>query len=952
VTDEGWPRVKALFQAAVERPTEERDAFLAAATGDDAALRREVESLLTSDTSGVSFLDRLPVASELVLADALTAPPASLDHSLSHAVLTPGLRVGPYEIVAPLGAGSMGEVYRAHDTKLGRDVAIKVLPAAFTADPERLARFDVEARMLAALNHPHIGSIYGLEDAGGVPALVLELVEGETVADRLQRGPLAANDAFGVARQIADALDAAHQKGIVHRDLKPANIKITPAGVVKVLDFGLAKAAVGEPALARELSQSPKVGMSGTRVGVILGTATYMSPEQARGMPVDKRADVWAFGCVMYETLTGRPPFTGQTIAETFAAILEQEPDWKALPRVTPASIRALLKQCLEKDPTRRLQNIADARSTIEQAQRGWKPWQVAAGAATAVAALAIGAGVWWRAPAGPAARSEWVQLTQFPDSVIQPALSPDGRMVAFLRAASSPLVPFANGEVYVKMLPDGEPLQLTNDSLRKMSPVFSPDGARIAYGTVEAPFTWDTWIVSVRGGEPQRWLRNASGVIWAGPRQLLFSEIRKSPQMVVVAADEGRSGQRDVYVPAHEQGMAHLSYLSPDRRSVLLVEMDENHAWTPCRVVPLDGSGPGRLIGPPGAACTFGAWSRDGKWIYFTSNAGGTNHIWRQRLPDGEPEQITLGPTEEEGIALAPDGRSLVTAVALSSTSLWLHDGSGERQISVEGNAVDAKFTPDGKTLLYKVVNSLGTYPLPGELRVANLETGRSEVMLPGFQVIDYDVSADGQHVVMEAADGDGTLRLWLARLDGSVPRGQIPNVEGRQPRFAPDGDILFRRSDGAATFVYRVRPDGTGMRKAIEQAIPLLGDVSPDGRFIGGWTTLPGSESSMAQLFPLNGGAPLPVAAFISWSRSSSGGTVSFSIGTIADGRSYVVPLRPGEMLPPMPAAGLRSEDDVARLPGARRVDALTVPGPSPDVYAFHRTTTQRNLYRIPLR
>jgi len=677
-----------------------------------------------------------------------------------------------------------------------------------------------------------------------------------------------------------------------------------------------------------------------------------MSPEQARGLPVDTRADIWAFGCVLYETLTGQPPFRGQTIAETFAAILEREPEWTALPRSTPASIRALLKQCLEKDPARRLQNIADARSTLEQVQRGWQPWQVAAMAATAVAALAIVAGVWWRAPAGAAARSEWVQLTQFPDSVIHPALSPDGRMVTFLRGASDPLVPFANGQVYVKTLPDGEPLQLTSDSHLKIGPVFSPDGARVAYGTIEPPFTWDTWLVPVRGGEPRRWLRNASGVIWSGPRQLLFSEIRKSPHMAVVTADESRSGQQDVYVPAHVQGMAHFSYLSPDRQSVLLVEMDENHAWTPCRVVPLDGSSAGQLVGPRGAACTSGAWSRDGQWIYLTANAGRTSHIWRQRFPNGEPEQVTSGPTEEEGIAMAPDGRSLVTAVALSSTSLWLHDGSSERQISVEGNAVDAKFTPDGKTLLYRVVNSLGTYPLPGELRVANLESGRSEALLPGFQVIDYDVSADGQHVVMEAADADGKLRLWLARLDRRVPHGQIPNVEGRQPRFTPDGSILFRQSDGAATFVYRVRPDGTGMRKVIEQAIPLLGDVSPDGRFVVAWTTLPGSESSATQLFPLDGGAPIPIAVFMSWSRSPGGGTVSFYTGSFAEGRTVVVPLRPGETLPPMPAAGLRSVVDIARLPGARRVNAAIVPGPSASVYAAHRTMTQRNLYRIPIR
>ena len=248
-----------------------------------------------------------------------------------------GSSVGVYHITALLGVGGMGEVYRARDTKLGRDVAIKILPRLFTSDPDRLARFEREARVLASLNHPHIGAIYGLEDADGMRALVLELVHGETLADRIARGPIPLNEALTIARQIADALEAAHEKGIVHRDLKPANIKITPDGVVKVLDFGLAKAASGDAAPA-DLTQSPTLTVGGTREGVILGTAAYMSPEQARGRPADKRADVWAFGVVLYEMLTGRRAFEGETTSDVLAKVIEREPDWTALPAVDAAA--------------------------------------------------------------------------------------------------------------------------------------------------------------------------------------------------------------------------------------------------------------------------------------------------------------------------------------------------------------------------------------------------------------------------------------------------------------------------------------------------------------------------------------------------------------------------------------------------------------------------------------
>ncbi|HET9384743.1 MAG TPA: serine/threonine-protein kinase, partial [Gemmatimonadales bacterium] len=365
MTDERWRRVKALFQAAVERPAGERAAFLAAATGDDAELRREVESLLTSDTSDASFLDRLPVASASVLADPLAARP-TMDPTRSHPVLAAGRRVGLYEIVAPLGAGAMGEVYRARDTKLHRDVALKVLPERFALDPDRSARFTREAHLLATLNHPNIAAIYGLEESSTTQALVLELVDGPTLADRIALGPIPVAEALTIARQMADALEAAHEKGIIHRDLKPANIKIAGTGVVKVLDFGLAKVWDGGP--QSDLLASQKLTVTDLGERTVLGTPAYMSPEQARGQPLDRRTDIWAFGCVLYEMLTGREPFAGGTISDTLAAILEHEPDLTRLPADTPVPIRRLLRRCLEKDRRRRLESASDARLEIDDA--------------------------------------------------------------------------------------------------------------------------------------------------------------------------------------------------------------------------------------------------------------------------------------------------------------------------------------------------------------------------------------------------------------------------------------------------------------------------------------------------------------------------------------------------------------------------------------------------------
>jgi len=342
---------------------------------------------------------------------------------------------------------------------------------------------------------------------------------------------------------------------------------------------------------------------------------------------------------------------------------------------------------------------------------------------------------------------------------------------------------------------------------------------------------------------------------------------------------------------------------------------------------------------------------------MYFTSNAVADNHIWRQRFPTGEPEQITSGPTEEEGIAIAPDGRSLVTAVALQNASLWVHDAKGERQISLEGNAADPQFTLDGKGLLYRIVreppSEFNEFRDSGEVRVADLETGRSEPLVRGFEVFSYALSADGRQIVMEAEDTQGKPRLWVAPMDRSAPPRQIPNVEGGSPTFGPDGEVFFRHVEGGDGFVYRVRQDGTGLRKAVEQPVLLMGSgsVSPDGRWLEAWAPLPGNGPPATQAFPLNGGPAVEIANAMRLTWSPNRRFAFLSSNTFAVGKTYVVPLPPGHTLPPIPPGGFRSEEDLARLPGARRIDTVAVPGAGADVYAFYRGATQRNLYRIPI-
>src|SRR6202158_928056 len=348
MTPERWQKIEQLYHAALEREESQRAAYLQEVCAGDSALQREVESLLAQERGGDGFLESpaIEVAARAMAKDSR--------RSLN------GQQLGCYKIVSLLGAGGMGEVYQARDSKLNRDVAIKVLPAAFVHDAERLARFHRGAQMLEALNHPIIATIHGLEQSSGVHYLVMELVPGHTLAERVSAGALKIEGALKLGAQIAEALEAAHERGVIHRDLKPANVKVTPEGRVKVLDFGLAKAYSGDG--GQDLSNAATLTAMGTEEGRILGTPAYMSPEQARGKPVDKRTDIWAFGCVLYELLTGKVAFRGETISDTLAAVLEREPDLQALPRATPAKIRDLLRRSLQKDCQDRLRDIGDAR--------------------------------------------------------------------------------------------------------------------------------------------------------------------------------------------------------------------------------------------------------------------------------------------------------------------------------------------------------------------------------------------------------------------------------------------------------------------------------------------------------------------------------------------------------------------------------------------------------------
>ena len=878
-----------------------------------------------------------------------------------------GTRLGPYEILVPIGAGGMGEVYKARDTRLNRVVAIKISKDQFSE------RFEREARAVAALNHPHISQLYDV----GPNYLVMEFVEGAPI-----RSVDSSEKLLDLAGQITDGLIAAHAAGIVHRDLKPGNILVTRTGQVKILDFGLAMIAPRATDAMDDGETAPV-----TETGAAVGTAFYMSPEQARGQTLDARTDLWSLGVVLYEMATRVRPFEGSTSAVVFQSLLGQDPVpvRERNAKISP-ELERIIGRLLEKDRDVRYQSAVDLRADLKRVERDSSSGRIATVtsppgarravyrrsglAAIGILILAAAAGMFYslKPRVAVTSPSEYMQLTDFTDSAVAPSLSPDGRMVTFIRGGEFFLSP---GQIYVKLLPNGESVRLTNDGGLKYGPVFTPDGSRIAYtrySTSGQTLLWDTWTVPVLGGQPTRFLPNASGLTWMPDKRVLFSEVMNgtSLHMGIVTATEGRTESREIYFPPHQNAMAHYSYASPDLKSVLVVEMDQSHAFgKPCRLLPFDGSSAGRPIGPQGT-CTAAAWSPDGKWMYFGARVGGKAHLWRQKFPDGTPEQITFGPIEEEGIAIAPDGKSLVTSAGNRRSTIWIHDAAGERAISSEGFAVAPRLSRDGTRVFYlsvldMVASAVGWIPSSAELRALNIATGNSETVLPGISIADYDISPDEKEVAYSTTALNGSPKVWLASLDRRTPPREI--AAGDQVSFGTDGELVFRSLEGATTFPVRIKKDGSGRQPVTTVPILEKGSVSPDGNWVAAFslgTTSGALGTGILAMIPLHGGAPKTLCTGSSsicravWSHD--GRFLYVDMTAVSSGefarKSVAIPIPAGKSLPDLPAAGLDANVGEIHLVGTRVIEHGSIsPGSDPSTYVFEKRDLQRNLFRIPL-
>jgi serine/threonine-protein kinase len=745
--------------------------------------------------------------------------------------LTPGTRLGVYDITAQIGVGGMGEVYRATDSNLKRSVAIKVLPASVAGDAERVERFQREAEVLAALNHPNIAAIYGLECSGDMTALVMELVEGEDLSQRIARGALPLDEALPIAKQIVDALEAAHERGIIHRDLKPANIKVRPDGTVKVLDFGLAKAIDPAGSSSMNAMNSPTLSIHATQVGIILGTAAYLSPEQAAGKPVDKRSDLWSFGVVVLEMLTGHPLFTGETLSHVLASVLKTDPDWTALPATTPAAVRRMLRRCLEKDRKRRLSDAADARLEIEEAltarpqedpagganpkpaipnpERSWRLTLPAAVAAAAVAAAAVLL-FWapWRRPLPASAPmrldvalgADVAQVNTSRGTTM--SLSPSGEMIAFVARATAS----ARAQLYVRRLDQlhAAVLSGTDDA---ESPFFSPDGQWIAFfaaGKLKK--------ISVAGGAAVTLCdaRAGRGGAWDEKGRIVFSPDGSRGVTLWRVSSSGGTPEPLTSLAADES-VQRWPQVLPGGNAVLFTSSG-NRAFNDADLViqPLP-TGVRKVIQRGGY---YGRYLPSGHVVYIHDGTLFAEPFDRDRLEvTGQAVQVL------EGVSSTADSGAAQFAVSANGTLVYLPGQSTTASIPISWMDSSGKTTP--------------------------LRSASTAWVSPRFD-------PDGHRIALQILDGQHS-DIWIAEwMRDTLTRLTVDPARATNPVWTPDGRRLAfssQRADKVTKNLYWQLADGTGDAERLTESRnhQTPGSWHPSGKFLAFEELNPDGQSDL---------------------------------------------------------------------------------------------------------
>jgi eukaryotic-like serine/threonine-protein kinase len=818
--------------------------------------------------------------------------------------LSPGARLGPYEILAPLGAGGMGEVYRARDTRLGRAVAIKVLPGEFSGDPARLQRFRNEARAASALSHPNIVTIHEIGESDSTSFIVMELVEGKSLRELLAAGPLAPRKALGIAAQIADGLARAHAAGIIHRDLKPENVIVTPDGLVKILDFGLAKLLPGLSDLTQAIAQENVP----TRPGMILGTVSYMSPEQARGSAVDFRSDQFALGATLYEMLTGQRAFHRETAAQTLAAIIEDDPEPVATlnPKV-PVPLRWITERCLAKDPAERyastfdlardLANVRDHLSEI-----GAAPGLVAApvprsrarlarAAAWLVLGVALGlAGGFWLRPPPP--QPPALRALTFSGQDYSPAASPDGRVIAFVSERDG------TPRIWLKQIAGGSEAPLTAGP--DTAPRFSPDGSEILFARQEGSGS-SLYRVPVLGGEPRKILDNALEGDWSpdGSR-IAFLKMRvvngvREVVLGVVAADG--SGAREVHTFENQTPQA--PRWSPDGRVIAVVAVPYfglgGSRAKGVRLIGLDGKEVGGLEPPSGGAVISGvAWMGSGNEAVYAQTesrafalyeTSSTSRVVGQEVGSSRARTLFWAPGACLGLDIIAPGRVAVDCAStrenLAEATLSAGARGPQPRWLTRGNSVDRQpiYSPDGQWIAFSSDRS-GTI----DLWALSLATG-SIRQLTANAVDNWDpaFSPDGKKIFF-SSNRTGHYEIWWANADGSDPRQLTHDgYDAENPTMTRDGKwVVYNSGSPREPGVWKIHPDGTGAA-VLARGSTAWPEVSPDGAYA--LYTISGTEQSVVRVVRVADGQPVP------FEIRAPGGSATVTRGA-ASGRARWLP------------------------------------------------------------